>query len=204
MSHENVIVLHHLVNFNVGQALKYAFNTSAGDYCVVMDMDLSYSPEHIGLLLDAIGKTRAKIVTASPYMKGGEISGVPWLRRTLSICANKFLSFTSKGNFSTLTGMVRAYDVRFLRSLSLKSMDISICAEIIYKAMVLRAKIVEIPAHLDWSVQNKANSKSSIKIKRSMIAYMLSGFMFRPFLFFIFPGFSFFACLLLFWMELCP
>jgi hypothetical protein len=84
--------------------------------------------------------------------------------------------------------MVRAYDTKFLRSLSLKSMDVSISAEIIYKAMILRARIVEIPAHLDWGVQKKVQRTSSIKIGRSIIAYVLAGFMFRPFLFFIFPG----------------
>jgi glycosyltransferase involved in cell wall biosynthesis len=188
---ENVHVLHHFVNFNVGQALRFAFNNCTGDYVVVMDMDLSYSPEHIGRLLDTIVESRAKIVLASPYMKGGRLSSIPCLRKTLSICANKFLSYTAKGNFSTLTGMVRAYDTEFLRSLSLRSMDVSISAEIIYKAMILGARIVEIPAHLDWSLQRAAGvkRKSSIKIGRSILAYLLSGFMFRPFLFFIFPGF---------------
>ena len=186
---DNVLVLHHFVNFNVGQALRFGFSNCRGEYIVVLDVDLSYSPEHIGALLHAIRTTRAKIVLASPYMKGGKISSVPWLRKTLSISANRFLSYLNKGDFSTLTGMVRAYDTKFLQSLSLKSMDVSISAEILYKAMILRARIVEIPAHLDWGFQKKVQRTSSIKIGRSIIAYVLSGFMFRPFLFFIGPGF---------------
>jgi len=188
---DNVTILHHFVNLNVGQALRYAFNNCRGDYIVVMDIDLSYSPEHIGKLLDTIIETRAKVVLASPYMKGGQISKIPWLRKTLSIYANKFLSYTARGGFSTLTGMVRAYDTIFVQSLNLKSMDISISAEIIYKAMVMGARIKEIPAHLDWSSQKAKDykRKSSIKIKRSIIAYLLSGFIFRPFIFFILPGF---------------
>ena len=50
-----------------------------------------------------------------------------------------------------LTGMVRVYDGRFLRSLDLRAMDTEINTEIIYKAQILHARIVEIPAHLDWS-----------------------------------------------------
>lgn len=191
-SNSKMRVLHHFTNFNVGQALRYAFSNCHGDYIVVMDADLSYSPDHIERLLDEIINTKARIVLASPYMKGGKISNVPFLRKFFSISANKFLSMTSKGNFSTLTGMVRAYDAKFIKSLCLKSMDVSISAEIIYKAMLLKARIVEIPAHLDWSALNAPNlkRKSSIKLKRSVMAYMLAGFIFKPFIFFILPAFA--------------
>jgi len=190
---DNVRILHHFTNFNVGQSLKYAFNSCKGDYIVVMDMDLSYSPEHIGRLLDTITLKKAKIVVASPYMKGGKTANVPLLRQFLSKTANKFLSYTSKGGLSTFTGMVRAYDRQFLKSLSLRSTDVSINAEIIYKAMLLRARILEIPAILDWNPKKDPDfkRKSSIRIRRSIMAYLLSGFVFRPFIFFIFPGFVF-------------
>jgi glycosyltransferase involved in cell wall biosynthesis len=187
---ENVHVLHHMFNFRVGQALRYAFNNCRGDYVVTMDIDLSYSPDHIKKLLDKIRESRAKIVIASPYMKGGRVSNVPWLRRTLSIYANRFLSLTAKGNISTITSMVRAYDRKFLSTLNLKAMDMEINAEIIYKAMVLSARVVEIPAHLDWGFQKTTGTKrrSSVRILAGIIAYLLSGFIFRPFMFFILPG----------------
>lgn len=190
-SRKNVRVLHHITNFRLGQALRYGFYNCKGDYVVTMDMDLSYSVEHIGKLLNAIRETKAKVVIASPYMRGGRISNVPWLRRFLSVWANRFLSYTAKGGFSTLTGMVRAYDRRFLRMLNLKAMDMSINAEIIYKAMLLRARIVEIPAHLDWGFQESLGKKrkSSMKIAGSIMSYLLSGFIFRPFIFFVLPGF---------------
>jgi glycosyltransferase involved in cell wall biosynthesis len=187
---DNVHVLHHMYNFRLGQALRFAFNNCQGDYVVVMDLDLSYSPDHIGKLLAKIKETRAKIVIASPYMKGGKVSNVPWLRRTLSIWANRFLSFTAKSNLSTLTSMVRAYDGMFLNTLNLKSMDMEINAEIIYKAEVLRARIVEIPGHLDWGFQKTDGIKrrSSMRIFKSIMSYLFSGFIFRPFIFFMLPG----------------
>ena len=190
---QNVRILHHFKNFNVGQALKFAFGQCRGDYVVVMDMDLSYSPEHIGKLLKTIRETRAKVVVASPYMKGGRIANVPWIREVLSKNANRFLSYTAKRSLSTLTGMVRAYDGKFLRSLSLRSTDISISAEIIYKSMLLQGRIVEIPAVLDWNPTRNPDfkRKSSIKIGRSLTAYLLSGFVFKPFVFFVFPGLLF-------------
>ena len=188
---KNVRVLHHMYNFRLGQALRYAFNNCKGDYVVTMDVDLSYSPDHIEKLLSTIRQTQAQVVIASPYMKGGRTSNVPLLRHMLSKWANRFLSVAAHhGRFSTLTGMVRAYEARFLKSLNLKAMDVDINPEIIYKGMILRAKILEIPAHLDWSDQKKTGKKrtSSIKILKTIISCLLSGFIFRPFIFFIVPG----------------
>ena len=186
---KNVRVLRHVVNFGAGQAFKFAFNHCRGDYIVTMDLDLSYSPDHIRRLLTQIRNTRAKVVVASPYMKGGLISHVPWLRRILSVWANHFLS-AAEGSLSTLTSMVRAYDARFVRTLNLRSMGLEINPEVIYKAELLRARIEEIPAHLDWKLQNAAGPrrKSSMKVGRHILSTLLSGFLFKPFMFFIIPG----------------
>lgn len=191
-SRDNIYVMHHMINFGLGQALKFAFNHCRGDYVVTLDLDLSYSPDHIQKLLNKIRETKAKIVVTSPYMEGGKISNVPWLRRTLSIWANRFLSIASKGNLSTLTSMVRAYDGKFLKTLNLNSMGMEINPEIIYKAMLLRARIEEIPAHLDWRLQKTEGIKrrSSMKTMRHIISVLLSGFLFRPVMFFILPGLS--------------
>jgi len=163
-----------------------------------MDIDLSYSPDHIGRMLQKMKNARAKIVIASPFTKGGRISNVPWLRKKLTIWANRFLCFfATRDMFSdkitNVTGMVRVYDGRFLRNLNLKAMDVDINAEILYKAKILRARIVEIPAHLHWKVieereSSKKQRKSSLRIIRTIVQSILSGFIFRPFMFFVMPG----------------
>lgn len=184
---ENVRVLHHRSNFGLGQAFQYAFRSCRGDYVVTLDMDLSYSADHIASLLSRIRSSGARVVAASPYMSGGRISNVPWLRRTLSIWANRFLSIAARGNLSTLTSMVRVYDGRFLRRLSLRSMGMEISPEIIYKTMLLHGRIEEMPAHLNWSAQRVAGyrRRSSMKILRHTLSVLLSGFLFRPVMFFI-------------------
>jgi glycosyltransferase involved in cell wall biosynthesis len=197
---ENVRVLHHIVNFGLGQALKSAFNHSRGDYVIPVDIDLSYSVDHIERLLSKITETQAKIVIASPYMKGGKVSNVPWMRKVLSVWANRFLSATSHGDLTTLTGLVRVYDGNFVRSLNLRSMSMDINPEVIHKARMLRARIVEIPAHLCWSDQKaekiatkkKAQRRSSMRIMRQIWAVGFLGFIFRPVMFFFIPGFLLF------------
>lgn len=188
--HDDVRVLHHSVNFRLGQALRYAFNTCRGDYVVTIDCDLSYAPEHIGTLLTRLRADHAKIAVASPYMKGGETTGIPFGRRVLSQGANRFLSRASGGELSTLTGMVRAYDRPFLSSLSLRAMGTDINTEILYKAQLLNARIVEVPAHLDWTGPQAAapGRSSKMQLGKSTMSYAFSGFMFRPVAFFIVPG----------------
>ena len=199
----NVKVLHHHTNFKLGQALRYAFKNCVGDFIVTMDLDLSYSPNHIERMLTAIQETRAKIVVASPYMKGGKVSNVPFFRKQLSAWANRFLGMTAKGRIHTITGMVRTYDGRFIKSLNTKAMDMAINPEIVYKAQLLRAKIVEIPAHLNWGLQKAAGKSrsSSMSIIWTIISCLFSGYLFRPFMFFIVSGLILFAVSLypIFW-----
>ena len=192
---DELTVVHHFANFGLGEAFKTAFSRSRGDYVVTMDIDLSYSPDHIEILLDKLRNSPAKVVLASPYMKGGRISKVPALRRILSIYANRFLSFFAQGRLSTLTCMVRAYDGDFIRDLSLRSTGMDIMPETVYKSMILRSKIEQVPAHLDWSLQQRPDvqRKSSMKILRHIVATVLSGFIFRPFMFFVLPGLLLFA-----------
>lgn len=189
-THESLRVFSHPRNFGVGQALKTGFAQCRGDYVVVMDIDFSYGPEHIGLLLERIVATGARLVLASPYMKGGRTREVPLLRRLLSRAANRFLARASGQKLSTMTSMVRAIDGRFLRSLNLRSMGLDIMPEMIQKADVLQASIEEVPAELSWALQNRAPVKrrSSMRIVRQIFGTVVSGFMLRPFTFLFVPG----------------
>jgi glycosyltransferase involved in cell wall biosynthesis len=205
-THKNVHVLNHMFNSRIGQAFRTAFNYCKGDYVVTMDLDLSYSPDHITRMLQKIRETRAKIVIASPYMEGGKVSNVPWLRKLLSRCANRFLSFFVRargGRPRTLTGIARAYDRKFLSGLILKAIDVDIHCEIIYKASILRAIIVEIPAHLNWSYTKSVGGHrtSSMRIGRAIAMNLVAGFILRPFMFFFIPGWilGFFSLYALFW-----
>jgi glycosyltransferase involved in cell wall biosynthesis len=189
-SEPRVRLLRHVTNFNLGQALRYAFSSARGDYVITLDTDLSYAPDHIGLLADAIVETHAKIVIASPYTEGGKVTAVPRSRELMSRAANRLLAMTAKGRLTTITGMVRAYDRRFLQGLDLKAWDFEINTEIIYKAQLLRARIVEVPAHLDWSRQLAVGDRrsSSIRVRRAIASQAFSSFLFRPFMYFIIPG----------------
>ncbi len=203
---QRIRIVHHKLNQGLGQALRTGFEQCQGNYVVVLDLDLSYSPDHIERLMHRIETTQAGMVVASPYMPGGSIANVPWVRKELSIWANRFLAVASKGSLATLTGMVRVYDAKLLRRLNLRSRGMEINPEVVYKALLLLEKVDEIPGHLHWRVGGKkatkptkqastsnasAKRKSSMKIARHIWDTVFSGFLFRPVMFFVMPSLLF-------------
>ena len=207
-AHPKSTVVHHTVNRGLGQAIRTGLAQCRGDCVITLDVDLSYAPDHIEHLLSKQRQTQAHIVVTSPYMRGGTVSNVPWLRRMLSQWANRFLSVAAKRDISTLTGMVRAYDREFLKGVHLKANSMDINPEVIHKAQLLGARIEEIPAHLSWksppstasprSRRRGGRRQSSMKIWRQSWATLFYGFLFRPVMFFIVPsvicfGFSLYA-----------
>jgi len=86
--------------------------------------------------------------------------------------------------------MVRTIDGRFLRSLHLRSTGMDIMPEMIHKAKILRASFQEVPAELNWELQNRAGGRrrSSMKILKQVLGTAVSGFMLRPFTFLLIPG----------------
>ncbi|GAB4232675.1 MAG: hypothetical protein Tsb0021_11460 [Chlamydiales bacterium] len=187
---DRVTVYHHPVNRGLGQSLQDGFQLTKGDYVVTLDIDLSCGPEYVLKMVQKLIESDADIVIASPYMKGGQMSNVPFHRKVLSIAANRFLSALAPGHLTSLTCMVRAYKGTFIRSLDLRATGMEIMPEILYKAMIMNGKIEEIPAHLDWSLQIQPESKrkSSMKIVSHTMATIFTGFLLRPFLFIILPG----------------
>ena len=189
-NNSNIRVIHHPTNLNLGNALKTGFKNSKGDIIVVLDIDLSYSIDHIETMVDKLIETSSDIVIASPYMKGGKVTAVPFTRRIMSRWVNKFMRIAAQDKYHTYTGMVRAYKKDFIQTVNLKTKDYEVNPEILYKAMILRARIVEIPAHLDWTEQNKFadKRKSSMKLLRGFFSGIMSSFIFRPYIFFLAVG----------------
>jgi glycosyltransferase involved in cell wall biosynthesis len=187
---DGIRVIHHPRNFGLGQALKTGFAQCRGAYVIVLDIDLSYGPEHVGMLLERMTRTGARLVLASPYMRGGRVVEVPWLRVVFSRVANWFLARASGQQISTMTCMVRAIDGRFLRSMHLRSTGMDVMPEMIHKAKLLRASIEEVPAELNWQRQNRLGGRrrSSLQVMRQIAGTTVSGFILRPFTFLLVPG----------------
>ncbi len=186
---ENYVVVTYAKNGGLGHATRKGIEATSGDFVITLDIDLSYSLEHVDWLLAELESTHAQVVLASPYMKGGQLKSVPKVRAFFSIAANRFLSLFAHGNLSTITGMARGYRGEFVRGLYFSSEHMDSLPEMVYKSMVLKGDIRQIPATLDWTHQLQfQNRRSSMRVLIQIMGTLLSGFMFRPFFFFVLPG----------------
>jgi dolichol-phosphate mannosyltransferase len=190
VENSRIRVIHHPINLNLGNALKTGFKNAKGEIIIVLDIDLSYSVSHIEALADKLIETSSDIVIASPYMPGGKVIDVPFTRKIMSRWVNRFMRVAAQDKYYTYTGMVRAYRKDFINTVNLKTKDYEINPEILYKAMILRARIEEIPADLDWTEQNKYKGKrtSSMRVLRGFFSGIMSSFIFRPYVFFLAIG----------------
>ena len=187
--HPRLVVEEHPQNLGMDAAIRSGINMSNGDRLVTLDADLTYAPEIVRALVDCID-AGADIALASPYMRGGRSVAVPLLRRTLSVWANRYLSFAVRGRIATLTSIVRAYNAKFARTLLEGGAFEETTFGVLLEAYRRDAAIIEVPATLDWSEQ-PASRGGRLKWRR-LLAHtwdvLVAGVRVRPLLLAAIPG----------------
>lgn len=181
-------------NEGLGGALRTGLAASRGDLVVTLDCDLSYGPQDIIAIVRRWLEMRPHVVLASPYMAGGNSVGVPRTLEVRSRGANLWLNKMALNDVKTLTGIVRAYDGPFIRSLALKAVGADINVEIIYKTQLVRGRILEVPATLNWSGLHERGARTSLVSYASRwntYKQLVMGYLWRPFLFPAVAGLTF-------------
>ncbi len=140
----------HAANKGLVEAMKTGARAAGGTTLVMLDADLSYSPELIETLAGTLRDKSAAAVLASPYMPGGRVANVPFDRLVASRVANWLLSRCVGGRVKTFTGMVRAYDSRVFRTLIDRETRGEFNAWVVAELLSEGSTLVEIPAALVW------------------------------------------------------
>ena len=170
-------------NVGRGRALRTGFRESTGDMVVSIDADLSFAPSHI---LDLIKVLRNEpdidFVLGSPYVPGGEMRNVPFLRLWISKLGNMVLRHIMPVRYST--GVFRGYRRKVLDSLELESDDKEIHLEILSKALALGYRVREIPATLT----GRERGKSKFKFKKTALSHLAFSAFEKPMIIFGFIG----------------
>ncbi len=165
----------------MGRALRTGFENSKGDIIITIDADLSYSPSHINKLAsELLNDETIDIAVGSPYMEGGDVKNVPFIRLFISKIANKFVGFSMAENLSTVTSVLRAYRREVLESMELESNGTNINLEILSKAIANHYKIKEVPAILE----GRELGQSKLKFRSKTISHVLFSFYEKPMILF--------------------
>ncbi len=172
-------------NIGRGMALRKGFQESKGEIIVSIDADLSYDPRYI---LDCVGALKKEenidLVIASPYMPGGGVQNVPFLRLWISRWGNKILRHAMPNRIYTSTGIFRAYRREVLDSLELESDGKEIHLEILSKAIALGYRAKEIPAIL----RGRRKGRSKFKFKKTAVSHIIFSAFEKPMIIFGFLG----------------
>jgi glycosyltransferase involved in cell wall biosynthesis len=150
--------LRHPANLGLAAALATGAGAARTRITVVLDADLSYAPETAGRMAAALTAANADCAIASPYMRGGSIAGVPFVRMAASVGANLLLAALARGRVKTLTGMVRAYSTPLLCDLLARRGAAEFNSWAAARMLAEHKRIVEIPARLKWPAHRRVSA----------------------------------------------
>jgi glycosyltransferase involved in cell wall biosynthesis len=154
-------IVHYPRNRGRGYALRQGFAAARGRYVITTESDLSWGPEIIAKLYDALQTSGSDMVIASVHLPGGGLENVPVLRRLLTVGGNVIMRRAFGGKLTMLSGMTRAYRREVIDSLYLEQNDKEIHLEIVAKAKDLGYSITEIPATIRWEPTETVGKRST-------------------------------------------
>jgi glycosyltransferase involved in cell wall biosynthesis len=137
-------IIYHPVNRGKGAALRSGFAAATGDFIVVQDADLEYSPDDYPLLLEPLISDKADAVVGSRFM-GGKPHRVLFFWHMVG---NKFLTLLSNMftnlNLTDMETGYKAFRAPLIKSIPLEEDRFGIEPEIIAKLARLGCRIYEV------------------------------------------------------------
>ncbi len=194
-------VVHHSRNMGRGSGVRSGFDHSSGQYIICLDADLSYSPDHIPMLLEPLLMGEADITLASAHHPEGNIINVPYQRKFLSKWGNWLLGQGFGGNFYTVTCIVRGFTREVVESLELVNEGKELHLEIIQKALLMGYRIKEIPSTLHWRDRKRGQNKNRklipeiaiFKMRKIVLSHLIFNYITNPGILLLIPILSLLA-----------
>jgi dolichol-phosphate mannosyltransferase len=154
----SVTVIHRSEKRGLVSAITEGIKSSKGQYILVMDADLSHSPDVIPEMIHEISSPDIDIVVASRYIRGGSIIGWPFKRRIISKGAIKIARYGLRLNKKVTDPMSGFFAIKrhIVDKVKIDSAGYKILLEILVKSGDVRVK--EIP----YTFINRQAGKSKL------------------------------------------
>jgi glycosyltransferase involved in cell wall biosynthesis len=137
-------VIYHPVNQGKGAALRSGFAAATGDFIVVQDADLEYSPNDYPLLLEPLMSGKADAVIGSRFM-GGQPHRVLFFWHMVG---NKFLTLLSNMltniNLTDVETGYKAFKAPIIKSIQIEEDRFGVEPEIVAKLVRTGCRIYEV------------------------------------------------------------
>jgi dolichol-phosphate mannosyltransferase len=172
-------LLRHATNRGFGAGLRTGVAATTGDVVVSYDADCAYAARDVVRLLDGVA-AGADVAAASPFAAGAEYQAGAFRRLLSTSCSGAYrvaLRGRARG-VRMFNCAFRAYRGDLVRSLAWRADGFVAAAEIMSRALLRGATVVEVPATL----RGRVAGRSKMRVVRVACAHLafLSRIAFAP------------------------
>ena len=140
---QTIRLLRHERNGGKGAAIRTALHHASGEFCIIQDADLEYSPQDYPNLLAPLYAGEADAVFGSRYAARAERRVLPFwhslANQLLTLCCNVL----SNLNLTDMETCYKAFRISLVKSIPLRSRRFGIEPELTIKLAQRRARIYE-------------------------------------------------------------
>ncbi len=138
-----VRVFYHEKNMGKGSAIRTALSHASGDYVIVQDADLEYSPHDMVPMAELVERTGAEAVYGSRFLKTWKSTSFPhfMVNKTLTVLTNILFG----GNLTDMETCYKMVRTDIMKSLDIKAHRFEFEPEVTTKLLKRGIKIVEVP-----------------------------------------------------------
>lgn len=151
-------------NRGMGYALRQGIKKARGELTVFLDSDMTFHPSQTKLLMERFNKGDVDCVIGSHFLEGGRLDKVPTYRIFLSKSVNIIYRILFGQKIKSISSIFRLYKTRDIQEMELISNGFNINAEILFKLIKKKKRVVEVPVVLTTRVfgVSKLNTKKEI------------------------------------------
>lgn len=166
---EDVHIIQHANNQNLGGFLKTCQNLCTTDYIVFLDSDCTFDPMLILEMIKTRNFGQIDIINGSPFHPNGSLKGVKKSRSLLSKISNLSYRLLINRNVYTYTSIFKMYKSSVFKKVQIKTIGfVSVC-EVFVKCLLNGASVVEFPCNLEL----REYGESKIRILQSVKNHFL-------------------------------
>ena len=160
-------LVRHAANQGIAHAILTGIGVAHDEFVCSIDADCTYDPHQLAELLPAL-EAGADLVTASPYHPDGHVRHVPGWRLVLSRTLSSMYSRRLHSSLHTYTSCFRAYRRSRFAGLALSNHGFLGIAEMLVRAVLGGAEVVEVPATLEVRLLGQ----SKLKVMRVIAGHL--------------------------------
>ena len=164
----HIRLISHRRNRGLGAAIRTGIKHAHGELLVTIDGDYTFHPRQIKNLLARFSIGDVDCVIGSPTLRGYG-KNVPRYRIFLSKGVNALYRILLRKKITAVSPIFRLYKTDQLKKLHLSSNRFEINAEILFKLLQDRRRVVEIPALLTTRKQGVSKLNNAREIKNHLL-----------------------------------